>query len=1239
MPTQPARGDRPAVRRTAGNAAASALAARPGAAPTTGPPAVGGPLSTPARKANGTATALAARPASASADSPAVASRTTKQTPADSAATTSRTPKQTPADSPATASRTPKQTPAVGPPAAPPAVGNGAAAAVAARGPAGSRRRAAAAPGPRRIAVDVAAKKRVLTRHPAPAAEAVQAQRAAVQTDRERAGLAGREQTEAMAEAPVKRFDRAAFIAKFEARIAAQEPKTADAAKKLADPETPDALTPQLTGEAQSAAGAAASDVKAAAATAPDPGQVHRPPTAPLTPDRPPAAPAAPRAADAVPPPLPGAAVDLSAGGDRTRAALDGAGIGDETLRNANEPSFSAALKAKRTAEKHTDAGPADVRAREAEIRTTAQQRAAGAGKAAMAGMAGLRVTAGAAVHGGKEQARDRTQARRAEIADRLSAVYEETRKSVESTLAGLDETVRKLFEERAAEARKSFIEACTKSWWQFWREEPNCKAHANEYARRIRAAVDEVATVVERTVTAAQQQATDGRRRMTEYVSGLEPEMKEFGNRTAAGFAERFDLLDASIGERADAVVDVLAECYAVAQQEIDQAMAEVKEANKSLWEQARDAVVGVVKVLLDLKNLLVSVVRRAAGVAERIIRDPMGFLRNLAASVKGGLTLFVTRLPGHLKAALQEWLFGNLAAAGVELPEKWDLRGVIKLVLSVFGISWSFIRGELLKHMPPAMLNTVIGAVRVIGLIKDKGIGALWEELKEQAAELKDQAFEMIKSFVIETVVKAGVTWLLSLITPAGALVKAVMAVYDFLTFLVEKARALAEFVNGILDTLEEICGGVSQKVVAKIDASLARVLPLAIDLFARVLKLGAIPAKVKSVLEKVGAPVRGFIARLITKAAAFAKRLLAGGAKALGKLAGKADRRTEDEKKRDVRAGVEAGAAVVDRLHGTFVGERLIRGVLLAIRVRYGLKYLKPVLDGDRWTVEGGINPTHRKATRKKPPLKGEKEATPDQEKSAGALVAASVAGFLKALAIWNTVYRAGKADTGKVVATSTTKAPEAYSDEALKADPALAHDPDHDIPGRDVRMPGRDPGESREIAERIEAEAIAALPDEWTVLPTPEGRAARIKAGRKVHTRYLDPALRTTPKLRREMALEGKYIARSGLKEKSNMPTTAHAEKKYYERHGGSVRAIGVAGIPVCEDCKNFFITRALKADRHIVITGFRERFKTRAKAVLPTNQMTHIFLRGGGIGSVADALKQDKKANRSGPTNK
>ncbi|GGR38711.1 hypothetical protein [Streptomyces netropsis] len=1055
-----------------------------------------------------------------------------------------------------------------------PTVGNAATAALAARraaAPAGrvgegkagraptGERGAKAAPGLRRIAAEVTAAQRLLTRHPTPDAEAEAARCAAVPPPGERAALAGPNQADAIARAQVKPFDRAEFIARFERRIEKQKPVDAQAAKDLADPNRQDTFTPELSGEVRAAADTSTGEVRATAATPPDPSGVPERPPVPLVADRPPPAPAPPRAADAVPPRLPDRAVDLSPHACATTAEMNRAGLSEETLRRANEPAFSAALASKEEAEKDTALAPGAFRAGEAQQRAAAEQRAAGVGKTAMAAMAGIRVTTGKAVTGGKESARARTQARRTEITARLEEIYAETKRNVEAALAGLDDVVRTHFDTKAKEARQRFLDACARSWWDFLTGEPDYVRHSARYTAEIRTAVDEIAALVERRVREAREKAADGRRRMTEFVKGLDRSVQAFGEEAAAGFAARFDELETSVDERADAAVDRLAEAYTQAQQETDAALTELKESNKSLWERARDAVAGAVKILLDLKNLLIGVVKRAAGVAQRIVTRPIDFLRNLGASVEAGLTLFLSNIVTHLKAALQEWLFGNLAAAGVELPERWDLRGIVKTVLSLFGISWAFIRSELLKHMPESVLNTVIGAVKVLGLIKDKGVGALWEEIRETIGDLRQQAFEMIKSFVVETVLKAGITWLLSLITPAGALVKAVMAVYDFLTFLVEKARALAEFVNSILDTLEDICDGVSQKVTTKIESSLARTLPIAIDLFARVLRLGAVPAKVKEVLGKVGAPVRGFVSKVIAQAAAVAKRLLAGGARALGGV----DRRTDAERAKDRDAAVAAGVKAVNLLGRTPLTGRFVRITLTAIRVRFRVRKLWLKAHAGHWWVAAENSAEVKEKTDKELLTKQQVTALADQAKKSCA----------NAAAIHQSLYKGSKGTV--VVAAGPTSA----DHETQGATERHAEDFDKGL----GKMTKRERADAVRTSVMNESMASAFS----LSLDIAKGRDNKLSKAER-HLAALN---------------EGAFLPRPHVGDRTfrGEMRAADAEIMYYHHRnaGGSVKFLGVSTLRVCPSCTDYFITRARKENKHIAIgeiTGHAKLFR-------------------------------------------
>ena len=87
----------------------------------------------------------------------------------------------------------------------------------------------------------------------------------------------------------------------------------------------------------------------------------------------------------------------------------------------------------------------------------------------------------------------------------------------------------------------------------------------------------------------------------------------------------------------------------------------------------------------------MLKNVLARVAGVVGDIIKDPVGFLGNLIAGVKGGILKFKDNILDHLRKGLMSWLFGALAEGGIELPDTFDLKGIIKLLASIFGLTWA--------------------------------------------------------------------------------------------------------------------------------------------------------------------------------------------------------------------------------------------------------------------------------------------------------------------------------------------------------------------------------------------------------------------------------------------------------------------------------------------------------------------------------------------------------------------
>ena len=68
---------------------------------------------------------------------------------------------------------------------------------------------------------------------------------------------------------------------------------------------------------------------------------------------------------------------------------------------------------------------------------------------------------------------------------------------------------------------------------------------------------------------------------------------------------------------------------------------------------------------------------------------------------------------------------------------------------------------------------------------ILKNEGVSGLWKYLQEQFTNLKEMVIDKIKEMVITQVIKAGIKWLIGLLNPAAALIKAAKAIYDIVMF----------------------------------------------------------------------------------------------------------------------------------------------------------------------------------------------------------------------------------------------------------------------------------------------------------------------------------------------------------------------------------------------------------------------------------------------------------------------
>ena len=475
--------------------------------------------------------------------------------------------------------------------------------------------------------------------------------------------------------------------------------------------------------------------------------------------------------------------------------------------------------------------------------------------------------------------------------------MFDATKTVADAILGALDQTVSTQFEEGERKAKQAFVsdhKARMEAYkddrysgvlgWGRWTRDPfaGLPAEANTiyqvskgiYEREMQALIGRIADTVAAELRRAKDRVAKGRADSATYVHELDPALWSVGQQAASEIEEKFGELDSGIDEKSSSLVEDLAGKYVEARNAVGAEITAMQEANKGLWDKAEGAIGGAIETIVKLQDILLGVLARAASAVKKIIADPIGFLTNFVGAVKGGVLNFGSNILTHLKHGLQGWLFGALAEAGVEIPDTFDLKGVIKLVLSLLGLTWNGIRSRIVKHIPEPVMKVIETPVEFVQVLISEGIPGLWKWIAAKLTTLKDMGLAQIEDFVVIKVITAGITWLISLLNPAAAVIKACRMIFDAVMWFVENASRLEEFVDSVLDSVESIASGGVGAVADLIESTMAKAVPMVISGFASLLGLGGIAEKIKKIIAKVQRPVMSVVDGLVGSAVKLGK-----------------------------------------------------------------------------------------------------------------------------------------------------------------------------------------------------------------------------------------------------------------------------------------------------------------------------------------------------------------------------
>jgi hypothetical protein len=772
-------------------------------------------------------------------------------------------------------------------------------------------------------------------KHPTPAKKAAEAGAAAKGPPNERAAGAKAKQVDKIEEAPTGKPEPASFLDLLRGEIDKAMPKTLGDTEKFMKGGDAGALKTSLKGNVSQQTDKSAGGVDTASKESPKEGGIPTKETQSIPGEAPPAAPAV-DGAEAMPAPKSEGDVSLQASKADSDQQMKDAEVTPDQLKKANDPRFSAVLTAKDAVAKQADSGPVKFRGGENAILGSAKAKAGAETKKGAGGMLTVKAGSKSAVLARQEAAKAKEEAARKDVTDHIEGIYNQTKAKVEEKLNGLETEVGGIFDsgvDAAINAMKSFVEeklfqyklvrylsiplvglaAWIRDQFKGLPEEVNVFYTAGRalFTRMMDAVVVRVSNVVETRLREAKAIVSAGQAEIAAYVAGLPKNLQAVGQAAQKEVAGRFEDLERGIDDKKNQLAQQLAQKYKEAFDKADEALKSIQDENKGLVAGFMEKLAEVIKILTEFKAKLMALLKKGEDAIKMVLADPIGFLSNLLAAIKLGFNQFVANIWTHLKKGFMTWLFGTLAEAGIEIPTDLSLSSILKLVMSVLGLTYERMRAEAVKLLGPTAVAIIEKLVEYVKAVIQGGPAALWEKVKEDLSNLKAMVIDAIQDWLITTIVKKAVAKIVTMFNPVGAIVQAVMMIYSVVMFVIERAAQIMSLVEAVINSVQAIAQGAIGGAANWIEQALGRLVPVAIGLLASLIGLGGLGAKIKELVTKAGDLVWGAIRKFFKRAIDFVKKMW-------GKLTGK-DKEKEKDPEHDAK--VKKGLSQIDALDASY------------------------------------------------------------------------------------------------------------------------------------------------------------------------------------------------------------------------------------------------------------------------------------------------------------------------------
>jgi hypothetical protein len=284
---------------------------------------------------------------------------------------------------------------------------------------------------------------------------------------------------------------------------------------------------------------------------------------------------------------------------------------------------------------------------------------------------------------------------------------------------------------------------------------------------------------------------------------------------------------------------------------------------------------------------NLFLKVLGKAIGTLDEIMMHPMNFLKNIGSALVMGFQRFWDHIGANLLAGVQGWIFGALKGTGITPLKDLSVSSLFQLAMQVLGITTQKLRAKLEKAIGPKAMGVVDKGISIvteawhwITTLWNKGPAAVWEEVKERAADLGKSVMAGITKWIASDLIKIGIAKIAKLSNPAGEIIELIQTIMKTIDFVVTKMNRILAVADSVLDSIGAIVAGNLGGAAAGIEKALVSALSAVLTFLADWLGVSNPGEKIKEIVETIQAKVDVALDWLIAKAISIVQKLFGKG-----------------------------------------------------------------------------------------------------------------------------------------------------------------------------------------------------------------------------------------------------------------------------------------------------------------------------------------------------------------------